>query len=249
MTTPNHQDHVVNLELLKIAKSTMGGFGGPSVKRAFVPGGDPSQGGAPAAGGDPSQGGGAPPAMDPGAMSGGGGGGGGMDAVMQQLQMMQNQIQQLQMGGGAGPGPGAGGGMGKNPLAPKIDEKVVQLQILKTLARMCDHFGIQVPMSDMVPGMTDMSQLAQASQGQAPMPGQGGSPGGGAAGDAAGGAIPPVDPMQGMQPAGQPGMAGADPTKQGSYRANGQPFDTNGLVETHNKAAAIAKFRKARKAS
>jgi hypothetical protein len=45
-----------------------------------------------------------------------------------------------------------------------------------------------------------------------------------------------MDPMQG---AGQPG---AD--KMGSYRPNGSAFDTTGLGENFNKAAAIVALRK-----
>lgn len=246
---PSHLDHVVNFELLKIARQSMGGFGRANIKRAFVPGGDPSQGGgggAPPPGGDPSQGGGGAPPMDPSMMGGGpppggdpsgGGGGGGLDAVLQKL----NQISmQMQAGGGAAGGAGGAGG-----LKPKIDQNMVSVQILKTLARICDHLGIHVPMSDMVPGMGDLNQLAQATQGQAPMPGQGG--GGDPTGGAGGGAIGGVDPMQGMQPAGQPGMAGPDPTKQGSYNGNGVAFDTSGLAENGNRAAAIMAIRRQRR--
>jgi hypothetical protein len=238
-----HQENLLNFELLNIAKGTAGHH-----KVAFVPSSDPSMGagggGAPP-GGDPSGGGGMPPGgappMDPSMMGGGapppppggdpsgGGGGAGLDAIMQKL----NQLTMMGQGGAGGAG-GAGG------LKPKIDQNMVSVQILKTLARICDHLGIHVPMSDMVPGMGDLNQLAQATQGQAPMPGAGGGggdPSGGGGAPGAIGGMPPMDPMQG---AGQPGMA----PKTGSYRGNGVAFDTGGFIELANRAEAIAAMRR-----
>src|ERR1019366_201863 len=201
-----HQENLLNFELLNIAKGTAGHH-----KVAFVPSSDPSMG---------AGGGGAPPGGDPsgggGGMPPGGGGGAGLDAIMQKL----NQLTMMGQGGAGGAG-GAGG------LKPKIDQNMVSVQILKTLARICDHLGIHVPMSDMVPGMGDLNQLAQATQGQAPMPGAGGGggdPSGGGGAPGAIGGMPPMDPMQG---AGQPGMA----PKTGSYRGNGVAFDTGGFIE------------------
>jgi len=51
--------------------------------------------------------------------------------------------------------------------------------------------------------------------------------------------MPSMDPMQG---AGQPGGG----EKAGSYRSNGTAFDTAGLGDMTNKAAAIARLRKNR---
>lgn len=231
-------DHLINPALLQMTKQA--GIGGFS-KHAFVPGGDPSMGGAPP-GGDPAAGGGAPPpggggGPPPGGDPSGGGGGGGpppgdprIDQIVQQMQQMQ---QQMMAGGGGGAG-GAGGAKG---LTPKIDEKAVMLQILKILARIADQLGIKIPASEMVVNQQDMMGLAQASSSGGPLPGMDQSQGGGGAGG--GGAIggmPPMDPMQGA------GMPGGE--KAGGYRPNGTAFDTSGLTQLSNKAAAIGRLRK-----
>lgn len=230
-----YSDHVINGPLLKMARDRLAG----REKAAFVPGGgggapggdpsggmggQPSAGGAP--GGDPSGGAGAAPAP-----AGGASGGGGMDpsSIMPMVQQMVQQ-QMMQQGGG-----GAGG----KPLAPKIDEKVVLTQIVKLLARVCDHLGIQVPASEMVVGQQDLMGMANATSTGAPMPGMDPSAGGGAgagAGAQQAGAMPPIE---GIQPAGQPGaMKGA------AWRSNGVAFDGAGLVEIGDRAAAIALIRR-----
>lgn len=227
-------DHLCNPALLAMtkqaaARSGLGGFG----KFAFVPGGegmgggggDPAAGGAPP--GDPAAGGGAPPG-DP--MAGGGGGGPPpsdprIDQMAQQIQQLMTQVQQ---GGGAGAG-GAGGA----PLKPKIDVNVEMMQIKNMMAKICDHLQIPIPAQDMVATPEKLQTMAAGGSAASP----GGAPGGAAGGG--GGAIggmPPMDPMQG---AGQPG---AD--KMGSYRPNGSAFDTTGLGENFNKAAAIVALRK-----
>lgn len=235
-------DHIVNPSLLEMTKQAghlaIGGFR----KQAFIPGGDPGMGGgggappggdpaagggAPPPGGDPAAGGGAPP---PGGGGGGGNPGGGMDAA--QVQQMIQQAMMMQ-GGGAGGGAGAGA----KGLTPKIDEKAVMLQILKILARIADQLNIKIPASEMVVNQQDMMGLAQASSTGQPLPGMDPNNGAGAGGGGAIGGMPPMDPMQG---AGQPGMGGE---KAGSYRPNGTAFDTGGLAEIGNKAAAIRQLR------
>jgi hypothetical protein len=156
-----------------------------------------------------------------------------MDAA--QVQQMIQQAMMMQGGG-------AGGGAGAKGLTPKIDEKAVMLQMLKILARIADQLGIKIPASEMVVNQQDMMGLAQASSSGQPLPGMdpsaGAGAGGGAGGGGAIGGMPPMDPMQG---AGQPGAAG--PEKAGSYRPNGTAFDTGGLAEIGNKAAAIRQLR------
>src|SRR5207253_2692224 len=102
-----------------------------------------------------------------------------------------------------------------------------------------------------------------ATQQGGPMPGMDPTAGGGGAGAAQGGqgAIPPVQGMEGMMGAGAPG-AGAQ--KAGAWNGNGHAydakginrlghdgvaFDSSGLLESGNKAAAIARMRKLAKAS
>lgn len=221
-----NEDHLVNPELLKMARQLIH-------KQAFIPSDAVSGGGAPP-GGDPSAGGGMPPGMDPSAGGGAPPGGdpsagGGTDpsAIIQQLQQQVQQLQQqLQAGGGGG---GAGGG--GNALKPKIDVNSVLLSILKVQARIADQLGVKIPASEMVATQQDLTGLASATQTGGPMPGidPTASTGGGNIGT-----VPPVDPMQGMQP----------PTKQGSYKTNGTAFDSNGLCEVGSKAAAIARLRK-----
>ena len=63
---------------------------------------------------------------------------------------------------------GGGGSSGSGAPKPKIDVNVTLLQILKILARICDHLGIQVPVSDMVATSGDLSQMAQAQAGGSP---------------------------------------------------------------------------------
>lgn len=244
----DQDDHLINPALLRMTKQassiTLGGFR----KQAFIPGGDPSMGGG---GGDPAAGGGAPPGGDPMAGGGGapppdaGGGGGGAPPSDPRIDQLMQQMQQLQQGMGGGGMGGGAGGPGKNALTPKIDEKAVMLQILKIQARIADQLGVKIPASEMVVNQTDMQGLAQASTAGGPMPGMDPSVGGGGAGGAGGGGaiggMPPMDPMQG---AGQPGAAG--PEKAGSYRPNGTAFDTGGLSDMGNKAAAIRRLRAAR---
>lgn len=175
--------HFLNADLIRMAKE------------AFVPGADPSAAGGPPQG-DPAAGG-APPA-DPGmsqvaapppAPDASAGGGGPLDVILQKLTAL-----------GAGGAGGAAGGA----LKPKIDVNVTLLQILKIMARMADHMGIQIPASEMVPTQSDLGQLATATQTGQPMPGMDPSA---TAGGQAGGqqAIQPMGQMSGMAPAGVPG--------------------------------------------
>jgi len=244
MSTPSHGDHLVNLEVIRMARQQLGGF----QKQAFIPASDPGMGAGGGGGGggggappmDPAMmgggGGGAPP-PDPAAGGGGGGGGGGLDPIMQMMTQMQQQIQQLTQGGGAGGG--AGGA-----LKPKIDVNVEMMQIKNMLAKICDHLGIQIPAQDMV---ATPEKLMAMSQGQSAASPPGTGAGGAGAGGAGAGAIPPMDPMQGMQPAGSPG--GEKMGAHRPYRANGQAYDgtalASGLGETHNRAAAIMRLRQA----
>lgn len=225
-----HADHLVNFELLTLAKQH-------TEKLAFVPGGDmgappggdPSQGGMAPPGGDPSQGGGMPPPPP-------GGGGGGPDPMSAILQKLTSLEQNMAGAGGAG---GAGGA-----IKPKVDVNMVMLQILKILARIADSLGVQIPASEMVPGQADIQQLAQATQTGQPLPGS--DPTAQAGGQAPAGAIPPVPPMQ---PSGVPGQ-GVE--KGGSYREQGHAFDTAKLAElgaVGNRAAAIAMKLRAQRAA
>lgn len=236
-------DHIVNSPLLKMARDRLA-----LEKAAFVPGGqgDPSGGaggapppggmggGAPPPGGDPSGGAGGPPGAAPS------GGGGAMDptSIMPMVQQMVQQ-QMMQQGGA--------GGAGGKPLAPKIDEKVVLTQIVKLLARVCDHLGIQVPASEMVVGQQDLMGMANATQTGGPMPGMDPNATAGGAGGQQAGAIPPVD---GIQPAGAPGMGGMPGAQKGaSYRGNGTAFDSQGWVDIGDRAAAIARVRQLQRAA
>lgn len=255
----DHQDHLANTELLKYAWDAFRAL----EKRSFIPASDPSMG---AGGGDPSGGaGGGDPSMaaaggDPSGGAGGGAAGGGaagdprIDMLMQQMQQMQQMMQGGGMGGG---GMGGGmGGAGKNALTPKIDEKAVMLQILKIQARIADQLGVQIPASEMVVNQTDMMGLAQSSQAGAPLPGMDPSAAGGAGGGAGGaGAVPPVQGMEGLAPAGTPGGA----QKAGSWRGDGSAYDatghtrlglggvaydSNGLMESRDRASAVARILK-----
>jgi hypothetical protein len=243
MSAISHQDHLVNYELLRYARGNMGGFD----KVAFIPGGDMTGGGggggAPPPGGDPAaMGGGAPPpGGDPAAMGGGGappGGDPGMSMGGDPLQQILQKLNQLTMGGGAGGAAGAGA------LKPKVDVNMVLVQILKILARIADALGVKIPASEMVPGTPDIQQLAQSSQAGTPMPGMDPTAGGGAGGAGDAGAISPVGGMQGMQPAGTPGAE-----KMGGWHNNGTAFNTQGLIETGNKARAIAMMRRQQRAA
>jgi hypothetical protein len=145
------------------------------------------------------------------------------------LQPMIQQMVQQQMSMGGGGAGGAGGAAGG--LKPKIDVNVEIMQIKNMLAKICDALKIQIPAQDMV---ATPEKLMAMSQGQSTA-----TPGmGGAGGDpAAGGAIPPTGGMEGMAPAGVPGMGGE---KTGRYRGNGQPFDPRGLGQMGNRALALA---------
>jgi len=236
-------DHLVNPALLDLTKKA-GRAVGAGVKQAFVPAGDPALAGLPP--GDPAAAGGAggmppvdpaalaaaggagvdpaalaalggagglPPGdpaalggvgVDPAALGGAGGlpaGGAGVDPLMVQ-QMVQQAVQQALAGSG-----GAASSGGK-PLTPKIDEKVVLVQILKILARIADQLGISIPASEMIVSQQDLSGLARA-------------------------------PAFG-------GPGGEKPAADRDYRADGDPFDTTGLVDIRNKAAAVARLRRTR---
>ncbi len=232
MSQVTHADHIINHELLRMARSGL-------FKQAFVPGAgmDPSQGGAPPPG-DPSQGGAPPPPGDPsqGGAPPGGAPPGGPDI----LQTVLQKLTTLEQGMAAG---GAGGAAGGGALKPKVDVNVVLLQILKILARIADAQGIQIPASEMVPGQGDLGQLAQATQSGQPLPGsdptlQQGGAGGGA------GAIPPMPPMD---PSGVPGQQ-----KAGSYREQGHAFDpgaADNLEHMGKRASAILLARRAARES
>jgi hypothetical protein len=130
-------------------------------------------------------------------MAGGGGGaapppGNGMD--IQSMIQQQVQVALQGMGGGGA----AGGAGGAAAFKPKIDENVVLLQILKMLAQIVDHFGIQVSASSMVVTPTDLQQQAMGGD-----PSAGGS-GVGAGGQSLGGQqgnMMPVEPIQPIEPA------------------------------------------------
>lgn len=241
--------HLINPSMIDFARSAAGlsAF----QKRAFIPGTDPSMGGQ--GGGDPSQGGGDPTGGaggDPtggagGDPSGGGGGGGGGDQsaiiqqLQQQIQQMQQQMMQMQQGGGGGGAGGAGGA-----LKPKVDVNSVLLQILKIQARIADQLGVKIPASEMVVNQQDLGQLAASTQAGTPMPGMDptAAGAGGGAGGAGAGAIPPVQGMDGMQPAGQPGAG----MKQGhDHVNNGHAFDTSGLAALGDRVSAIRRMRAA----
>lgn len=223
-------NHLVNPDLLSLVRQSL-------YKSAFVPageGGDPAA----AAGGDPMAAGGAPPGGDPQA---GGGGGAGIDPGMLQ-QMVQQQVQQQMMAGqqaGMGGAPGAGAPSGA-PIKPKIDVNVELMQIKNMLAKICDHLQIPIPAQDMV---ATPDKLMAMSQGQSTASG---AQVGGQGGAQQGGAIPPIDPMQG---AGTPGMAGAGmagPEKMG-FHDNGTAFNVDGFSKTSSRASAIARLLKARR--
>lgn len=218
---------LVNTELLGMAKDRLNAL----EKMAFVPGGDPSMGGGAPPGGDPAAGG-PPPGGDPSGGGGappGGGGGGGFDPTSLQP-MIQTMVQQAmqQGGGGMGGGMGGAGAASGAPLKPKIDVNVEIMQIKNMLAKLCDAQGIHIPAQDMT---ATPEKLMAMANGQSPA--SGAQMGGGG-----GGAIPPIDPMQGMQGAAPP--AGGE--KVGSYRNNGRAFDTTGLADVSNRAAAIGRL-------
>ncbi len=235
------EDHLVNPALLKMAYEYKQAA---RQKRAFVPGGDPSQagggGGDPAAaGGDPSAGGGAPP-PDP---SAGGGGGGDASAQISQLQAQVQAMQQQQMtaqqAGGAGAGAGA--------LKPKIDEPSVLLSILKVQARIADQLGVKIPASEMVANQQDLQGLAAASQTGSPMPGMDPSattgPPGGAPGGGQGGGIPPMG--------GVGDISGGVKGGYDRFVENGTPYKTTSTKLAHNGnwAGAIAALVRQRRSA
>lgn len=233
-STMFNADHLINPALLQMTKraSRLGGFG----KSAFVPGGegmggDPAAAGGAPPGGDPAAGGGAPPGGDP-AAGGGGGGAPPSDPRIDQLMQMMTQMQQQQAQGGAA-GAGGAGGAGA-ALKPKIDVNVEIMQMKNMMAKICDSLGVQIPAQDMTATPDKLMAMSQGQSTAAPAPG--GAGGGAPPGGGAIGGMPPMDPMQG---AGQPG---AD--KMGSYRPNGIAFDTTGLGDNFNKAAAIVALRK-----
>lgn len=211
-------------ELLKQAQARIDEMRQQRAKLAFMPGeamvaaeggGDLSAGG-----GDPSAaGGGMPPGADP-SMAGGGGappppaapppaaGGGDLPSMIQQ----QVQLALQGMGGG-----GAGA-----QFKPKIDPNVVQLQILKLLAKICDHLQIPIPASDMVVTPTDLMQQAQGGDPSA----------GGGAGGAPQGNIMPMEPIQPVEPAVKQGEEDVEP--------NGEGFHEVGLARFVDKTAAVA---------
>jgi hypothetical protein len=237
MTQLGAADHLVNVELLRMAQDRVRGL----AKQAFVPGGDMSGGG-----GDPAAGGGAPP--DP--MAGGGGGapppGGGGGGDLSALQpMIQQAVQQAMMTQGGAAGAGAGGQAG-GALKPKIDVNVVLTQVVKILARISDHLGIPIPASELIVGQPDLMGMASATQAGGPLPGmdptaQLNGQGQQGAGGAGGQAIQPVGGVDPMQGAGVPGGA----QKAGSH-SNGVAFDLAGFGEIGNLAAAIASVRRSR---
>lgn len=146
--------------------------------------------------------------------------------------------QAVQSAMGAGGGAGGAGGAG-GMLKPKIDVNVEIMKLNKMVARIADALGVHIPAHEMVATPQDLTSMAQGQQTQQ---------GAGAAGGGAG-AIPPIDPMGGMPPAGTPGMGGAGGgggggEKTSSYRPNGRAFDSSGLSEVGNRAAAIAAMRK-----
>ena len=228
----------MNAELMKQAQDAIDRQRQARLKQAFMPGeamASADQGGAPPGGGDPSGGGGdpsaggsAPPGADP-SMAGGGGGapppaaGGGMDLQSMIQQQVQTALQGMSGGGGAG---GAGAA-----FKPKIDPNVVQLQILKLLAKICDHLQIPIPASDMVVTPTDLQQQAMGGDPSA---------GGGAGGGSPQGNMMPMDPIQPIQPA----------VKQSEEEVvdNGVPFheEEQGLTRLVDKAAAVSLIFQAR---
>lgn len=236
-----HDDHVVNFELIKMARQAA--FRGAAVKNAFVPGGDGGGAGAmdPLAmmGGGGMPPGGMPPGGEPAPPPQGGGGGGGGQDWSSLMPMITQAVQNVM---GQQGGMGGAGGMNK-ALQPKVDEKVVLTQILKMLARIADALNVHIPASEQVVNQADLQQLAAATQQGTPMPGMDPAAAGGGGGAPAG-AIPP---MEGMQPAGVPGMGGEKmgAAKNGA-RANGQAFDSSGLTAVSNRAAAIAAQRRLR---
>ena len=204
----NHS--IFNDELMKMAT---GLIMPPTQKSAFVPPGamDPAAagggGGMPPGGGaggmppgappmppaDPSMMGGPPPPPPPGGdpMAAGG-------LPPELMAMVQAEVQKA-MGGGAGGGAmgGAGGAMGGG-MKPKIDVNVEMMQIKNMMAKLMDTLNVQMPVQDMV--ATPEKLEAMAGGGDTAMAGaEGGAEGG------AGGAIGQLDPMAGMDPAGQPG--------------------------------------------
>lgn len=216
---PAVQDHLVNPEIIRMARQAVSG----PTKLAFVPGGDPAAMGG--GGMDPSMmdpaamgGGMAPPAAPP---ADGGGGGGQLDSIMRKLDQM------MMSGGGAGAGGAAG------PLKPKIDVNVALMQISKMLARIADALGVHIPAHELIATPQDLTAMATQQQTGAPA----GPESAGAAGPATG-AIPPVGPLEGLQPAGMPG-AGVE--KQSQQR-NGQALNSRIFMDTHNRASAIARI-------
>jgi len=200
-------DHLVNPELIAMAKAANAGQMNRFAKKAFVPGDAAAGGGAPPPGGDPAMAGGAPP-MDP-AMAGGAPpmdpamAGGGGDPLAALGPMIQQAVQEaMAANGGGGGGGGEGGG-----IKPKIDVNVEMMQIKKMLAHIMDGLQIPMPASQMVATSDDLNQMA-ANPGADPAA-AGGAPGGGA--------IQPIEPMQAAAPGGE---------KVGHAFNNGIPFGT-----------------------
>lgn len=229
----------VNPELIKVARASILGFD----KRAFVPASDPGMG---AGGGDPAAGGGGDPAAGGGGGGGGGGGdpgaggGGGGDPMASLQPMIQQAVQQamMQQGGGMGGGMGGAGGAAGQPLKPKIDVNVEMMQIKNMLAKICDQLGVQIPAQDMVATPDKLMAMSQGQPTTSPAPGGGA---GGAGGAGGGGAVGGMSPMGGMQGAGVPGGE-----KTGSARrGDGTAFNTTEFDAISNRAAAIARVRRA----
>ncbi len=219
-------------DLLKQAQAAIDQRRQQRTKRAFMPGEAMAAADGGGGGGDPSAGGGMPPGTDP-SMAGGGGapppaapppaGGSGMDLQA----MIQQQVQTALQGmGGAGAG-GAGA-----QFKPKIDPNVVQLQILKLLAKICDHLQIPIPASDMVVTPTDLMQQAQGGD-----PSAGGGAGG--AGGSPQGNIMPMESIQPIEPAVKQGEEDATP--------NGEGFHETGLARFVDKTAAVALLQEAQR--
>jgi hypothetical protein len=188
---------------------------------------------------DPSMMGGAPP-MDPSMMGGGGGpmpppaGGGGDPAVTAKL----DQLIQMMQGGGIGAQSGMTQG---GQIKPKIDVNVAIMQISKMLARIADALGVKIPASEMIATPNDLTGMAAKQQAGGLQDAANGAPGG----------IPPMPPMPDMT-AGPPGGGGGGKAAADRSRhrvQGGQPFDPSGLMETMNKAAAIMKLRRVRRAA
>lgn len=165
--------------------------------------------------------------MDPMAMGGGmppmppEGGGGSDPESIRAIIKEELAASGLTGGGAAGAGPAGG-------IKPKIDVNVELMQIKKMLAKVIDAMGISIPAADMVATPEDLNQMAGGGAGAEGDPSQSPSP------------IQPIQPMDPMGAAMPP-----DPSKGASdeiYKDNGVAFDSQGLVATGNKAAAVARI-------